>query len=71
MISEGVIVLNAPTIDTEFDDEVKVLLLNLGKSGRRFAHGERIATLVLNKIEQVQWTLDDLGAKKKSSGGRK
>lgn len=62
-----IVVLNAPvTIDANHKDEILVLLLNLGRVSRRFAHGERIAQLVLSKIDYLQWTFEE--EKKKRFG---
>ena len=58
LASQGIIVLNSPgTIDSDFRGEIQVLLLNIGKQGRRFAHGERIAQLVLGEVQQIRWDL--------------
>lgn len=47
----GVTVPNAPgTIDADYRGEVFVALINLGREGRRIAHGDRIAQLVIAPV---------------------
>ena len=68
LAAKGIVVLNSPgTIDSDFRGEIRVLLMNISNQGLRFAHGERIAQLVLAKVEQIQWTFGDL--KKRPSKG--
>jgi dUTP pyrophosphatase len=52
----GIQVLNAPgTIDSDYRDEVKVCLLNTDQhEGFKFWHGERIAQLVISKVEMLE-----------------
>lgn len=53
----GVTVLNSPgTIDCDYRGEVKVLLVNLGDASFSIARGERIAQLVVQRVEQVRLT---------------
>ena len=48
----GVTVLNAPgTIDSGYHGEVKVILVNHSKGPALFAYGDRIAQLLIQKIE--------------------
>jgi dUTP pyrophosphatase len=56
----GLTVLNAPgTIDADYRDEVKVLLVNLGEAAFSFNSGERIAQMVVAKHERVEWEVTD------------
>ena len=51
----GVTVLNAPgTIDADYRGEVLVLLVNLGQDPARIEPGQRIAQLVIAKVEQLE-----------------
>ncbi len=51
----GVTVLNAPgTIDSDYRGEVKVLLVNLSDQTFRASRGERIAQLVVAKVEHAE-----------------
>ena len=64
-IKHGVTVLNAPgTVDADYRGEVKVLLINQSQDCYTITPGERIAQMVIAKVEQVEnWeqceTLDE------------
>jgi dUTP pyrophosphatase len=50
----GITVLNAPgTIDSDYRGEVQVLLVNLGDKVFSIARGERIAQLVVQRVERA------------------
>lgn len=52
----GLTVLNAPgTIDADYREEVKILLINLGDQPVRIQRGDRIAQLVVAPISRVCW----------------
>jgi dUTP pyrophosphatase len=54
----GVTVLNAPgTIDADYRGEVGVLLVNLSNEPFTIVSGDRIAQLVVAKVEQIEWKL--------------
>lgn len=53
-IKQGITCLNSPgTIDSDYRGELKVILVNLGAEPQRIEHGDRIAQLVINKVEQA------------------
>jgi dUTP pyrophosphatase len=53
-LRHGVTVLNSPgTIDCDYRGEVMVLLANLGREPFTLARGERIAQLVVQRVERV------------------
>jgi dUTP pyrophosphatase len=53
-LKKGLTVLNAPgTIDADYRGEMKVVLVNLSNEAATIAPGERIAQLVVVKVEQV------------------
>jgi|SRR5581483_3102565 len=55
-LRSGLTILNAPgTIDADYRDEVKVLLINLGDRPVRIQRGDRIAQLVIAPVSRVQW----------------
>lgn len=57
---KGLTVVNAPgTIDSDYRGEVKVLLVNLGTESVTIEPGERIAQLVLQKVDQIDWVAAD------------
>jgi dUTP pyrophosphatase len=68
---EGVTVLNAPgTIDSDYRGEVKVILINHGKSAFRIKRGMRIAQMVIAKVEPaVLMRVDDLDETTRGAGG--
>ena len=43
------------TVDSDYRNEVGVILINLSKEEFTINPGERIAQLVLNKVEQISW----------------
>lgn len=70
----GIVVLNAPgTIDADYRGEIKVILFNAGFEPYIVKPGDRIAQLVLAKVEKVEWELvtdkDTLGNTERGEGG--
>lgn len=67
----GITVLNTPgTIDSDYRGEVKVLLINLGKENFIVERGMRIAQLVVEKYEKVQWNVvESLDDTSRAGGG--
>ena len=54
-LRHGVTVLNSPgTIDCDYRGEVMVLLVNLGREAFAIRRGERIAQLVVQRVERVR-----------------
>lgn len=55
-LKHGIGVLNSPgTIDADYRGEVGIILFNFSGADFIIQRGERIAQLVLNKIEQMHW----------------
>lgn len=57
----GVTVLNAPgTIDSDYTGEIGVILINHGGEDFWITHGDRIAQLVVKKVElpQFKWAIN-------------
>ena len=55
-LHSGLTVLNSPgTIDADYRDEVKILVINLGRQPVRIRRGERIAQLVVAPVARVDW----------------
>jgi dUTP pyrophosphatase len=66
----GLIVPNAPgTVDADYPDEWFVLLLNASPSPIRIEHGERIAQIVLNRFEALEWVEGEVGISTDRVGG--
>ena len=59
-LKHGITVLNTPgTIDADYRGEVGVILINHGPRSVEFEKGDRIAQLVLCKVEHIEWFLTD------------
>lgn len=53
-MNHGITVLNTPgTVDSDYRGEIKIVLINLGEKDFEIKRGDRIAQLVINKIEQA------------------
>lgn len=64
-------IINSPgTIDSDYRGELKVLLTNFGKEPFTVLFGERIAQMVICKVEQAKLEVSvELSDTKRSSGG--
>jgi dUTP pyrophosphatase len=55
-LKQGVTCLNSPgTVDEDYRGELKVILINLSGTDQTIHPGDRIAQMVVNKIEKVEW----------------
>lgn len=55
-LKHSVTVLNSPgTIDSDYRGEISVILINHGKEEFKIEEGDRIAQLVLCRVEQIKW----------------
>ena len=70
-VKQGITCLNTPgTIDADYRGEVKVILINLSQEEQVIQHGDRIAQIVLQKVEQAVWkTVEELEATERNAGG--
>lgn len=70
-IKHGLTCLNTPgTIDADYRGEIKVILVNLSAENQEILPGDRIAQLVIQKVERVEWMLvEDLVATDRGAGG--
>lgn len=71
-LRHGLTVLNSPgLIDAGYRGEVKVLVLNTDpRTAVTLARGDRVAQLVVQRIEEVQLTeVDDLPPSERGTGG--
>ena len=62
---------NTPaTIDADYRGEVKVILINYGKEPFIVRHGDRIAQMVVARVEQVRFEeVEELGSTVRGEGG--
>jgi dUTP pyrophosphatase len=66
----GLTVINAPgTIDSDYRGEVQILMINLGQEPVLVQPGDRIAQLVLQKVERVAWVEEDSLSDTTRAGG--
>ena len=57
-IKQGITCLNTPgTIDADYRGEIKVILINLSNEVVTIANGDRIAQMVIQKVEQAELML--------------
>jgi len=55
-IKNGITCLNTPgTIDADYRGEIKIILINLSGENQWIEPGERIAQLVIQKVEKAIW----------------
>lgn len=55
-IKQGITCLNTPgTIDSDYRGEIKVILINLSTDTQTIYTGDRIAQMVVQKVEKVNW----------------
>jgi len=67
----GIGVLNSPgTIDSDYRGEIKVILFNLSKKDFEVKRGNRIAQLIISKVEKVNLReVKELKITKREDGG--
>jgi dUTP pyrophosphatase len=67
----GIGILNSPgTIDSDYRGEIKVILFNIGKEDFKIKKGNRIAQLIITKVEKVNLIeTEELNTTKRENGG--
>lgn len=70
-IKQGLTCLNTPgTIDADYRGEIKVILINLSKEPQTIQNGDRIAQMVIQKVEIIQWVpVEALSETARNAGG--
>lgn len=70
-LKQGLTCLNTPgTIDSDYRGELQVILVNLSTDTQTIHSGDRIAQLVLQKVEQATWQqVETLTTTARSDGG--
>ena len=70
-LKKGITVLNTPgTIDADYRGEIGVILVNLSNEEHRINHGDRIAQMVIAKVEQpLLHEVNTLNDSERGSGG--
>ncbi len=70
-LKQGVSILNTPgTVDADYRGEVGVIIMNHSKKDLKIKRGDRIAQMIVNKIERIQFEeVPELPESGRSSGG--
>lgn len=70
-IKQGITCLNTPgTIDSDYRGEIKIILINLSSEEQFILPGDRIAQMVIQKVEKITWReVEVLEESHRSSGG--
>jgi dUTP pyrophosphatase len=70
-IKQGITCLNSPgTVDADYRGELKVVLINLSNEHQAIHPGERIAQMVIQKVEHVTLVeVKEIGSTTRGEGG--
>ena len=70
-VKYGITCLNSPgTIDSDYRGEIKVLLINLGQESFAINNNDRIAQLVITKVEKIEFEIiSELNETLRNDGG--
>ena len=70
-IRQGITCLNTPgTIDADYRGEIQIILINLSQEEQVIQPGDRIAQMILQKVEKVEWKLvEELETTERNAGG--
>jgi dUTP pyrophosphatase len=70
-IKQGLTCLNTPgTIDADYRGEIKVILINLSNEIQVIHDGDRIAQIVFQQVEKMEWQLvENLDTTQRGDGG--
>jgi len=68
---QGITCLNSPgTVDSDYRGEIKIILINLSDVEQTIHHGDRIAQLIIARVEQAKWELvQELNNSARGHGG--
>jgi dUTP pyrophosphatase len=57
-IKQGITCLNSPgTIDSDYRGEIKIILINLSNEPQPVHHGDRIAQMIISRVEKASLVL--------------
>jgi dUTP pyrophosphatase len=70
-VKHGITCLNTPgTIDADYRGEIKIILINLSDQEQVIHPGERIAQMIVQKTERINWKpVIELEKTKRNDGG--
>jgi dUTP pyrophosphatase len=71
LLSGRELLLNTPgTIDADYRGEIKIILINLSQEKQVINPGDRIAQMVIQKVEKMVWkTVEELEVTVRNAGG--
>jgi dUTP pyrophosphatase len=70
-LKQGITCLNSPgTVDADYLRELKVILINLSGTEQQIQPGDRVAQMVVSKVEKVDWhPVEELNQTVRNDGG--
>ena len=70
-LKQGITCLNSPgTVDADYRGELKVILINLSDAEQQIHPGDRIAQMIVGKVEKVEWLpVSELVGTERNEGG--
>ena len=69
-IKQGITCLNTPgTIDSDYRGEIKIILINLSSEEQVINHGDRIAQMIVQKVEKAEWEQVEILNETERAGG--
>ncbi len=70
-LKHGITCLNSPgTVDSDYRGELKIILINLSEEEHCINHGDRIAQIIVNKVETIEWeTVNNIAVTYRNQGG--
>ena len=70
-IKQGITCLNTPgTVDADYRGEIKIILINLSNEIQSVHNGDRIAQMVIQKVEKIDWSVSvELEQTERNAGG--
>jgi dUTP pyrophosphatase len=70
-IRQGITCLNSPgTIDADYRGEIKIILINLSNEEQTIEPGDRIAQMIIQKVDKVKWNeVKEISVTIRNAGG--
>jgi dUTP pyrophosphatase len=70
-LKQGITCLNSPgTVDADYRGELKVILINLSETEQLIHPGDRIAQMIVGRVEKVEWLpVSELISTERNEGG--
>lgn len=70
-MKQGITCLNTPgTIDADYRGEIKIILINLSAEKQIINPGDRVAQMIIQKVERIIWKeVKEIQQTKRSDGG--